>query len=97
MKRKIYNKILQWKQRWNGRTALLVDGARRIGKSWIVEEFGRREYESYIVIDFNNVSKDIIDLFENYLTDLDTFFMRLSLFKNVRLHERKSLIIFDEV
>lgn len=97
MKRKIYDKILQWKQRWNGRTALLVDGARRIGKSWIVEEFGRREYESYIVIDFNNVSKDIIDLFENYLTDLDTFFMRLSLFKNVRLHERKSLIIFDEV
>ncbi|MBD5255682.1 MAG: ATP-binding protein [Barnesiella sp.] len=97
MKRKIYNKILQWKQRWNGRTALLVDGARRIGKSWIVEEFGRREYESYIVIDFNNVSNDIIDLFENYLTDLDTFFMRLSIFKKVKLHERKSLIIFDEV
>ncbi|MDE5567489.1 MAG: ATP-binding protein [Muribaculaceae bacterium] len=97
MKRKIYNKILQWKHQWNGRSALLVDGARRIGKSWIVEEFGKNEYESYIIIDFNNVKVEIIELFENYLADLDTFFMRLSLYTGVRLYPRKSLIIFDEV
>ncbi|MDE6480953.1 MAG: ATP-binding protein [Muribaculaceae bacterium] len=97
MKRKIYNKILQWKEQWNGRTALLVDGARRIGKSWIVEEFGRNEYKTYILIDFNNVRNEIKELFELYLTDLDTFFMRLSLYTGIRLHKRESLIIFDEV
>lgn len=97
MKRKIYNKLLQWKKQWNGRSALLVDGARRIGKSWIVEEFGRNEYKSYIMIDFNNVRKEITELFELYLTDLDTFFMRLSLYTGVRLYPRESLIIFDEV
>ncbi|MDE6696679.1 MAG: ATP-binding protein [Muribaculaceae bacterium] len=97
MKRKIYNKILKWKEQWNGRTALLVDGARRIGKSWIVEEFGRNEYKTYILIDFNNVRNEIKELFELYLTDLDTFFMRLSLYTGIRLHQRESLIIFDEV
>lgn len=97
MKRKIYNKLLQWKEQWSGRSALLVDGARRIGKSWIVEEFGKNEYKSYILIDFNNVGDEIIELFEHFLTDLDTFFMRLSLYTGVRLHERESLIIFDEV
>lgn len=77
MKRKIYNQILRWKQIWDGRTALLVDGARRIGKSWIVEEFARNEYKSYILIDFNNVADGIIELFEHHLTDLDDFFNRL--------------------
>lgn len=97
MKRKIYNNLRQWKEKWNGRTALLVDGARRIGKSWIVEEFGKNEYKSYIVIDFNNVKNEIIELFERYLTDLDQFFMRLSLYTGVKLYPRESLIIFDEV
>lgn len=97
MKRKIYNKLLHWKEQWHGRTALLVDGARRIGKSWIVEEFGKNEYKSYILIDFNNVGENIIELFEKYLTDLDTFFMRLSIYTGVILHHRESLIIFDEV
>lgn len=97
MKRKIYNRLREWKDKWNGRTALLIDGARRIGKSWIAEEFGRNEYKSYIVIDFNNVSPDIINLFEHHLTDLDTLFTRLSLFTGVKLHERESLIIFDEI
>lgn len=97
MKRKIYNKMLQWKQHWNGRSALLVDGARRIGKSWIVQEFGKNEYSSYILIDFNNVKTEIVELFEHYLTDLDIFFMRLSLYTGVRLYPRESLIIFDEV
>lgn len=97
MKRKIYNKLLQWKERWHGTTALLIDGARRIGKSWIVEEFGKNEYKSYILIDFNNIKTDIIELFEHHLTELDTFFMRLSLFTGVKLYPRESLIIFDEV
>ena len=97
MKRKIYNKMLQWKQQWGGRSALLVDGARRIGKSWIVREFGQKEYKSFILIDFNNVDTGITELFERYLTDLDAFFMRLSLYTGVRLYPRESLIIFDEV
>lgn len=97
MKRKIYSKIQEWKTQWDGRSALLIDGARRIGKSWIVEEFGKNEYKSYIIIDFNNVGEDIIELFERYLTDLDTFFMRLSLYTGIKLFHRDSLIIFDEV
>jgi len=97
MKRKIYDKIKQWKDQWDGRTALLVDGARRIGKSWIVEEFARNEYKSYILIDFNNVQANILELFDNYITDLDVFFMRMSLYTGVRLYPRESLIIFDEV
>ena len=97
MKRKIYNKIKEWKTQWDGRTALLVDGARRIGKSWIVEEFARNEYKSYILIDFNNVQESIPELFDKYLNDLDTFFMRLSLYTGVKLFPRESLIILDEV
>ena len=97
MKRKIYSQLLKWKEQWNGRTALLVDGARRIGKSWIVEDFARNEYKSYILIDFNNVQQNIIELFEKYLTDLDSFFMRLSLYTGIKLYPRESLIIFDEV
>jgi hypothetical protein len=97
MKRKIYNKLQEWKDQWNGKAALLVDGARRIGKSWIVEEFARNEYKSYILIDFNNVDENILELFEHYLTDLDTFFVRLSMFTGKKLYERNSVIIFDEV
>lgn len=97
MKRKIYNKLLDWKNQWNGKSAALIDGARRIGKSWIVEEFARNEYKSYILIDFNNVSKQITNLFENYLSDLDVFFQRLSLLTGVKLYERNSVMVFDEV
>lgn len=97
MKRKIYNKLLDWKNQWNGKSAALIDGARRIGKSWIVEEFAKNEYKSYILIDFNNVSKQITNLFENYLSDLDVFFQRLSLLTRVKLYERDSVMVFDEV
>lgn len=97
MKRKIYNQLLSWKKDWNGKTALLIDGARRVGKSWIVEEFGRNEYKSYILIDFNNTSTEIKNLFDQHLADLDTFFMLLSLYTGIQLHSRDSLIIFDEV
>ena len=97
MKRKIYKKLLDWKANDAHRTVLLIDGARRVGKSYIVEEFAKNEYDSYILIDFNKVSNDIKGLFENYLNDLDTFFSYLSAFFNVRLSPGKSLIIFDEV
>lgn len=97
MKRKIYHQLVQWKEKSAGKTALLIDGARRVGKSYIAEEFAKREYASYILIDFNSVSKEITDLFEHYLNDLDTFFMYLSGYYNVKLYERKSIIIFDEV
>lgn len=95
-KRKIYNKLLEWKQESDGRTALLVEGARRIGKSTVVEEFGKNEYESYILIDFSTASKMVKELFED-ISDLDYIFLQLQLQYKVDLHERKSLIIFDEV
>ncbi len=97
MKRKIYEQMLRWKQENIGKTALLIDGARRVGKSFIAEEFAKNEYRSYIMIDFNNISKDIEDLFLNYMNDLDTFFMYLSGYYTVKLYPNESLIIFDEV
>ena len=95
-KRKIYDKLLQWKQESDGKTALLIEGARRIGKSTVVEEFGKNEYESYILIDFAAASKTVKELFED-ISDLDYLFLQLQLLYKVDLHERKSLIIFDEV
>ena len=95
-KRKIYDRLLQWKETSNGKSALLVQGARRIGKSTIVEEFARREYASYILIDFTKCSLEVKNLFED-VSDLNYIFLRLQLIYNVRLIERQSLIIFDEV
>ena len=95
-KRKIYSKMLEWKQESDGRTALLIEGARRIGKSTVVEEFARNEYESYIMIDFAKASKQIRTLFED-VSDLHYLFLQLQLQYKVDLHERKSVIIFDEV
>jgi len=97
MKRKIYNTLLEWKKSDLGKTALLVDGARRVGKSYIVEEFAKAEYSSYILIDFNKIGSEVLDLLDNSLNNLDTFFMYLSEYYSVKLIERKSLIIFDEV
>lgn len=96
-KRKIYDKLLDWKKNSSSEKALLVEGARRIGKSTIVEEFAKAEYKSYILIDFNDVSKVILDAFENYLNDLDTFFLILSTEYNKTLYTKESLIIFDEI
>ena len=95
-KRKIYDRLLQWKETSNGKSALLVQGARRIGKSTIVEEFARHEYASYILIDFTKCSLEVKNLFED-VSDLNYIFLRLQLIYNVRLIERQSLIIFDEV
>ena len=95
-KRKIYEQLLKWKQTSKGLSALLVQGAHRIGKSTIVEEFARKEYESYILIDFTKCPREVRDLF-NDVSDLNYIFLRLQLIYSVRLVERKSLIIFDEV
>lgn len=95
-KRKIYDKLLKWKQESCGKSALLIQGARRIGKSTIVEEFAKNEYKSYILIDFNKVSPAIKSLFNN-LMNLDFIFLQLQTTFNVVLEERNSVIIFDEV
>lgn len=97
LKRKIYDTLVAWKNKSNGQTALLIDGARRVGKSYIAELFAKQEYKSYIIIDFGNAPKDIIELFENDSADLDLFFAKLSAFYSTVLHKRESLIIFDEV
>lgn len=97
LRRKIYTELLKWKEEEAGRTALLIDGARRVGKSYIVENFAKQEYKSYIIIDFNRGNQEVTELFENYLNDLDLFFMYLSNYYNVKLYERDTLIIFDEV
>lgn len=104
MKRKIYQTLLKWKKERRGEVALLIEGARRIGKSHIVEEFGRDEYESYILVDFSKVSPQVMEFFDLYLDDLDTLFQNLELYFRCKLfprqsrgEEARSLIIFDEV
>ena len=97
MKRKIYNKLLEWKQESNGEYALLIDGARRVGKSYIVRQFAEKEYRSCVILDFNLVSKSIKDLFENDLDNLDRFFLYLSNYTGKTLYTRDTLIVFDEV
>ena len=97
LRRKIYNDLVAWKQRSGGTTALLIDGARRVGKSFIAKEFAANEYKSHIIIDFGNVPKDVLDIFENDSTDLDMFFAKLSVFFGTQLYNRESLIVFDEV
>lgn len=96
IQRKLYRELLKWKQTTQGKKALLIEGARRVGKSTIVEKFGREQYRSYILIDFNKASKNVRDNFEN-LNELDIFFQNLSLEYNVRLYPRESLVIFDEI
>ncbi len=97
MKRKIYNELLEWKLKRKGKTAIMIDGARRIGKSYIAEEFAKNEYKSYILVDFNHTDKRLFEIFDNYIHDLGMFFMQLSTYYGVKLYERDSLIIFDEV
>ena len=104
MRRKIYDKLLEWKKDHKGDTALLIEGARRIGKSYIVEEFARKEYESYILVDFSKVNPQVMEFFDLYLDDLDMLFMNLELYFRRKLtprqtkgEEARSLVIFDEV
>ena len=95
-RRKLYDEILKWKENFGGTMALLIKGARRVGKSTLAETFAKNEYESYIVVDFTSCQKVVRDLFED-ISDLDYIFMRLQMIYGVDLHERKSVIVFDEV
>lgn len=97
LRRKIYSSLLEWKKECLGTKALLIEGARRIGKSTICEEFGKNEYETYLVIDFAKTDKDVEGYFTQYLNDLDTFFMLLSAHFGKQFVHRNTLIIFDEV
>lgn len=96
LKRKAYDALLDWKKQYNGQSAALLEGARRVGKSTIAEEFARKEYRSYILIDFANITKEEKTIFDD-IADLDNFFLRLQVIKRVSLYERQSVIIFDEI
>ena len=95
-KRRLYDRLLEWKRVQNGKTAILIEGARRVGKSTLVEQFAKNEYESYILIDFNEASEEVKSLFDN-LMNKDFIFLQLQSIYNVVLQKRKSVIIFDEV
>lgn len=104
MRRKIYDKLLEWKKNHKSDTALLIEGARRIRKSYIVEEFARKEYKSYILVDFSKVNPQVMEFFNLYLDDLDILFMNLELYfrrkftpRQSKDEEARSLVIFDEV
>ncbi|MBR6910763.1 MAG: AAA family ATPase, partial [Candidatus Methanomethylophilaceae archaeon] len=95
-RRKIYDAMKSWKEENSGRCALMIEGARRVGKSTIIEEFVRNEYASYIIIRFEKVGEEVKELFR-HMNDLDRFFLYLQQFYGVELQERKSAIVFDEV
>ena len=97
MERKVYNRLLEWKEKDAGSCALLLDGARRVGKSYIAEQFGKNEYQSYLLIDFAHLQREVKEIFENDTNDLDLFFNKLSAYYRKQLYPRNSLIIFDEV
>lgn len=97
LKRKIYDALVAWKRTSNGTTAMMIEGARRVGKSFIAQEFAKKEYRSYIMIDFGQAPKDVLDLFVYDSANLDLFFAKLSAFYSTVLYRRESLIIFDEV
>ncbi len=97
MKRKIYSQLLEWKRQENGKVSLLIEGARRVGKSYIVEEFAKKEYRSYILVDFSHLSNNMKAVFDNYLNETETFLMFLQNVAGIKLYPRESLIVFDEV
>lgn len=97
LKRRAIQKLIDWQERSQGSTAILLEGARRVGKSTLVEAFGREHYETFILVDFSELPSQVHQIFEDERDDLDTFFMMLSAYYRTRLHTRQSLIIFDEV
>ena len=97
LERKVLDHMRRWKSRARGREALLIEGARRVGKSTAVEQFAKNEYRSSIIIDFSRLPRDVRSIFEDQRDDLDTFFMLLSAYYRTPLHTRESLIVFDEV
>lgn len=96
-KRRIYDELKEWKELDDGRTALLIEGARRVGKTTVAIEFAKTEYKTHIIIDFSEIDANLMELFTDYPSRLDVFFQRLQLASGVRLYERESVIIFDEV
>lgn len=97
MRRKIYDQMLIWKDKSKGRSALLIEGARRIGKSYIVRKFADNEYRSRVIVDFNDMDEELMDIFEHYLHNREEFFLRLSVYFGTKLYDRESVIVFDEV
>ena len=97
MKRKVYYDLLEWKKNSNGKTAMLIEGARRVGKSYIALEFAKNNYKNYVLINFSKVSDDVKNIFNNYLDKLDDFFLLLSSYYGVELYERETLFIFDVI
>ncbi|MCL1885582.1 MAG: AAA family ATPase [Dehalococcoidia bacterium] len=97
LKRKIYQKMLAWKNERKGTSALMLDGARRVGKSFLCEQLGKNEYRSMILIDFGHISKEMFNVFENDSADLDMFFAKIAAYYHTLLYKRESLIVFDEV
>lgn len=97
MKRKIYNQLLEWKEQEQGRVAILIEGARRVGKSWIAQQFAKQEYRSHIFIDFSHLDPQLAEVFEHYLYQTDLFFFYLQSVTGTKLYERNSIIVFDEV
>ena len=97
MKRKIYEKLVEWKNTSKGSTAMMIEGARRVGKSYIAEEFAKNEYSSYILIDFNKEDNEFRKRFNSLRSDLDSLFLFLQEYYNTQLFKRESIIIFDEV
>ena len=97
LKRKFYDNLIKWKLTSNGATSMLIEGARRVGKSYVAAMFAKRNYKSHIIIDFANIDPVVKNIFENNSTDLDLFFNKLSAFYGVKLHRRDSLFVFDEV
>jgi AAA+ ATPase superfamily predicted ATPase len=95
-KRKLYGALLQWKEQWQGKYAVLIEGARRVGKSTLAESFAKHEYKSYLLIDFSKASREVNALFEDMM-DLDYFFIKLQSIFHVNLYPRESVIIFDAI
>ena len=95
-KRKVYDKLKEWKDTYNGKYACLLEGARRVGKTTIAEEFAENEYQTYIKIDFSNITDELLDVFKD-INKLDLFFLRLQTETGIDLFKRKSVIIFDEI
>ena len=96
-KRKLYDRLVEWKNRSMGETALLIEGARRIGKSTIVKRFGENEYRSFVIIDFMKPNRKVVSAIKNHPDDLNRIFAEISFAYRVQLHERNTLIVFDEV
>ena len=97
LKRKAMQKLIDWQEHSQGSTAILLEGARRVGKSTLVEALGRERYDSFILVDFSELPSPVRRIFEDERDDLDTFFMLLSAYYRTRLHARRSLVVFDEV